>query len=227
VGCFTASPFGGWGNFGFLNLVDLYAADEGALLPYMTGFPQYTVVTIFSDPVPASCGTWCKTAPGNGLGNWTQVSTQTLASIAGAVANAQAVATTQAGLAVAAQAAASASATSASASAATATSEAGIATTQATNAAASAASALASAQAAGTTGAHVFATHALAAAAAAGLANNTPVQVIADETRSGDYTGYTVTSGALVFAVDFSHPSDAIVTFIIGRAVALGLVLAA
>jgi hypothetical protein len=86
AGCFTLSPFGGWGNFGFLTLADLYAADTGSILPNIAGFPQYTVVTIFSDPTSGDDGTWTKTGSGAGSGNWTQVSTSTLASLSAEVA---------------------------------------------------------------------------------------------------------------------------------------------
>jgi len=86
AGCFTASPFGGWGNFGFATLADLYAADAGSILPNITGFPPYTVVTIFTDPTSGNDGTWTKTGAGTGSGNWTQVSTSTLASISAEVA---------------------------------------------------------------------------------------------------------------------------------------------
>ena len=110
AGCFTLSPFGGWGNFGFDTLADLYAADLGSILPFITGFPRWTVVTIFSDPVPANCGTWTKTGFGNGSGAWVQVSTQTLFSIAATCANAQAVATAKATAAAASATAAQSSA---------------------------------------------------------------------------------------------------------------------
>jgi hypothetical protein len=84
AGCFTLNPFGGWGNFGFLTLADLYAADTGTLIPGITGYPQYTVASVFSDG--GNDGTWAKSGTGNGSGNWTQVSTYTLATLSTAYA---------------------------------------------------------------------------------------------------------------------------------------------
>lgn len=85
AGCATLTPFGGWGNFGFTTLSSLYAADAAAnlVLPGVTGFPEYTVATIFNDA--GNTGTWSKTGTGAGSGNWTQQSTQTLASISALV----------------------------------------------------------------------------------------------------------------------------------------------
>jgi hypothetical protein len=40
AGCYTLSPFGGWGRYSFPTLADLYAADLGAILPGRTGFPS-------------------------------------------------------------------------------------------------------------------------------------------------------------------------------------------
>jgi hypothetical protein len=85
AGCFTLSPFGGWGNFGFSSLSDLYAADTGALFSGITGFPRHTVATIFTDPTSGNDGTWQKTGAGSGAGAWTQVSTATLASLSAQV----------------------------------------------------------------------------------------------------------------------------------------------
>ncbi len=88
VGCFTLSPFGGWGSFGFATLANLYSADTASnlVLPGVTGFPRFTIATVFSDATSASDGTWLKTGTGNGSGAWTQVSTLTLAAVLAAVA---------------------------------------------------------------------------------------------------------------------------------------------
>jgi len=88
AGCFTASPFGGWGNFGFTTLADLYAADAAAnlVLPGVTGFPRYTTATIAADPTGGNDGSWIKSGAGAGSGNWTQSSTTTLASVSALVA---------------------------------------------------------------------------------------------------------------------------------------------
>jgi len=120
AGCFTLTPFGGWGNFGFQTLANLYGADTGAIIPGRTGFPQYTVCTVFNDSM--NTGTWCKTGTGNGSGNWTQVA------LATALASASAAA------AAASAAAAAGSATTASGAAGTATTAAGTATGAATTA---------------------------------------------------------------------------------------------
>jgi len=87
AGCFTASPFGGWGNFGFLTLADLYAADEASnlVLPGVTGFPQYATATITSDPTPGNDGSWVKSGSGNGSGNWSHVSSLTLSGVSALV----------------------------------------------------------------------------------------------------------------------------------------------
>jgi hypothetical protein len=86
IGCFTLTPFGGWGNFGFNTLADLYAADTGAILPGITGFPEFTVASVFADSTAANIGTWAKTGVGNGEGYWTRVSVLTLVSLAAQVA---------------------------------------------------------------------------------------------------------------------------------------------
>ena len=86
AGCFTLTPFGGWGNFGFANLADMYAADTGAILPGITGFPPFTVCSVFGDATQGNNGTWYKSGTGNGAGNWTQASEYTLASLTGLVA---------------------------------------------------------------------------------------------------------------------------------------------
>lgn len=51
AGCFTLTPFGGWGNATFTTLADLYAADaaSGLILPSVTGFPQHMPATITDD----------------------------------------------------------------------------------------------------------------------------------------------------------------------------------
>ncbi|CAN5578635.1 hypothetical protein BH10PSE14_BH10PSE14_06880 [soil metagenome] len=106
AGCYTLSPFGGWGTFGFTLLADLYSADHGALVPGITGFPRYVTVNVFSDS--GNTGTWVKTGTGNGSGNWTQVSTQTLIMAATSAAAAAASETAAAGYASAAAASAAA-----------------------------------------------------------------------------------------------------------------------
>ena len=72
AGCFTLSPFGGWGNFSFHTLADLYAADTGAIIPGIVGYPRYVTATVFDDGILDNIGTWYKTGTGNGAGNWTQ-----------------------------------------------------------------------------------------------------------------------------------------------------------
>jgi len=201
AGCFTLTPFGNWGNAGFVTLADLYAADTGSILPGITGYPIHTVATVFTDPTLANCGTWAKTTTGNGSGAWTQVSTETLASIATTAGAAATSAATAATTASAAAAAAGTSAATASGAATTATTEAGIATTAAGSASASA-TAAANAAAAGT-GGQVFTTHAAFAAALSGL-GNANYQVIADETHGGDWTIYSVASHAATFLIDLS-----------------------
>jgi hypothetical protein len=81
IGCYTLSSFGSWGNFGFSLLSDLYTADAASnlVLTGVTGFPNHTIVTITNDG--GNTGTWQKTGTGVGSGNWTQISTLTLASI--------------------------------------------------------------------------------------------------------------------------------------------------
>ena len=127
AGCYMLSPFGGWGTFSFNLLTDMYAADTGAILPGITGFPQHTTCQVLNDPTPANNGSWIKTASGSGAGNWTY---SPLFALSGAaVATAQAgVATTEAGIA---------------------TSQAVIATTQAGLSASSSATAIAQAIVAG------------------------------------------------------------------------------
>jgi hypothetical protein len=84
AGCFTLTPFGGYGNFGFTLLSDLYAADAATLFTGVTGYPSHTVATIFNDG--GNTGTWYKTGTGAGSGNWTQASTSTALSAATAAA---------------------------------------------------------------------------------------------------------------------------------------------
>ena len=100
LGCFTLNPFGGWGTFGFQTVAALYAADAGSLLPNVIGFPQYTVVSIFSDGT--NTGTWAKTSAGTGAGNWTQVSNVTLAAAITSATSATASATAASASALAA-----------------------------------------------------------------------------------------------------------------------------
>jgi hypothetical protein len=88
AGCFTLTPFGGWGNFGFQTQADLFAADTGSILPGVTGYPPFTVATVFNDPSSGNDGTWYKTGTGNGAGAWTQLSTQTLASLSALIPDA-------------------------------------------------------------------------------------------------------------------------------------------
>ena len=70
-GCYLLTAFGGWGNFGFTTLANLYAADTGSLIPGITGYPQFTIATVFNDS--GNSGFWYKTGTGNGSGSWTQV----------------------------------------------------------------------------------------------------------------------------------------------------------
>jgi hypothetical protein len=74
AGCYTLSPFGGWGTFTLDTLADLYAADAatGLVLPGIVGFPIYTTITIQDDS--SNNGLWRKTGTGAGAGNWTQTS---------------------------------------------------------------------------------------------------------------------------------------------------------
>lgn len=104
AGCFTLTPFGGWGTFGFNLLSDLYAADTGAILPGITGYPQHTIANVFSDPTSSNIGAWAKTGAGSGAGNWTQISTLTLAGLNASLAATNASVTTEAAARVAADA---------------------------------------------------------------------------------------------------------------------------
>lgn len=85
LGCSTLSPFGGWGT-SFASLADLYAADASVTYNGVTGFPQYTAATVFDDATAGNNGTWAKTGIGTGAGSWTQVSAQTLATLASQIA---------------------------------------------------------------------------------------------------------------------------------------------
>ena len=88
AGCYTLTPFGGWGAAAFNTLAALYAADldTGLILPGQVGFPQYMMASVYADPTSGNNGTWAKTGTGNGSGNWTQISTQTLAQLTSSVA---------------------------------------------------------------------------------------------------------------------------------------------
>ena len=172
IGCQTLTPFGGWGNFGFQTLAELYAADTGAILPGRTGYPQYTVASIFADPTATNVGTWYKTGTGNGAGNWTQA--------APFIIN---------GVAQASQAAINAadSATAAQASEAAAAADAGDAYTYMS----------AVQQFAGIS--KVYATHAAMVADVANIAANAFVEVLVDETDASLRTTiYQKQSGSMV-----------------------------
>lgn len=103
AGCATLTPFGNWGQLGFLTLVDLYAADlaSNLVLVGTVGFPQHVIGSVFADG--ANSGTWAKTGTGHGSGNWTQVSTLTLESLV-TYSLAAAASATQAGVSAAAAA---------------------------------------------------------------------------------------------------------------------------
>ncbi|HEY1615122.1 MAG TPA: hypothetical protein VGF97_15665 [Rhizomicrobium sp.] len=63
------------GNIGAQTLSALYAQDTA------NHYAQYTNATVYNDGTSANDGTWLKTGTGNGSGNWTQVSSFTLASL--------------------------------------------------------------------------------------------------------------------------------------------------
>lgn len=73
--CKTLQPMGDWGSRGFGSLSDLYAADVSLQLP------QWTVASVFLDATSSNNGTWYKSGSGFGSGNWTQGSSQTLATL--------------------------------------------------------------------------------------------------------------------------------------------------
>lgn len=77
-GVSTLLPFGPWGSRGFVTLADMYAYDNDP----DTTMTEYTVTSIFGDPVSTNNGTWTKTGNGSGTGNWTQVSQLTLERLA-------------------------------------------------------------------------------------------------------------------------------------------------
>lgn len=197
-GCFTLSPFGGWGTYGFTLLADLYAADAASnlVLTGVTGFPLYTVASVFKDG--GNSGFWNKTGTGSGAGNWSQVSTGTPASIAAIATLAMhyAMDSTNADVpggvagdrgskywSIQSSASASASGASASASAGSASS--------ASTALSSISSILASSAS--------YATKAAANAALSGLAANAFAQVWVDESRNNRWAVYQKVSGVYVF----------------------------
>ncbi len=71
----TPTPGIGSGIVGAQTLAALYSQDT------TNHYAQYTSANVYSDGTPANDGTWLKTGTGNGSGNWTQVSTETLASV--------------------------------------------------------------------------------------------------------------------------------------------------
>ena len=125
AGCFTLTPFGGWGTFSYNLLADLYAADNATnlVLPGTVGFPANTTCQVLNDTTLSNNGTWYKTGTGNGTGNWSFTSALATSGAVGAAASATAAIT---------------AAASASAGATTATSNANAATTAANTATAAA-----------------------------------------------------------------------------------------
>jgi len=118
AGCYTLSPFGGWGTYGFPSLASLYAADlaNNLVMTGQVGFPEYTMAVVYNDATPGNNGTWNKTASGNGTGNWTYLAQIPSSGALAAAASAAAAAAAAGSVAVDATAAAAAS-TSAGASA--------------------------------------------------------------------------------------------------------------
>lgn len=199
LGCFTLSPFGGWGTYGFGALADLYAADTGSLFYGITGFPRWTIAQVFSDPTSSNDGAWSKTGTGNGSGAWTKV--------AATPASGDAIA------AAASAAAAAASANQALQAAQNAAAAVGAAlSADVTAAAASAAVALQAAQAAAD--GLIYPTYAAAAAVAPRLLNGQLVQVLVDETRSFSRSVYQVSAGALVFEIVLTQPQGGTMNFV-------------
>lgn len=105
AGCYTLSPFGGWGSFTFNLLADVYAADSsvGLVLPGLTGFPPHTTVTVQADGL--NNGLWYKTGSGHGSGNWSMTNASLApdanAAIAGAASSQAIAAAAQAAVAAA------------------------------------------------------------------------------------------------------------------------------
>lgn len=166
AGCFTLSPFGGWWSFTFNTLAELYAADTGALYPGITGFPQYSPGQVLDDS--GNTGLWYKSGTGHGSGNWTQVSTRTLADAA-------------------------LSAEAAAASAAEGRNYSIVAAADAFSAGTSAALALG---AGGVLGPE--ATYAALVSHIASYANNDLIRVTSDETRGGQVSIYKKVAGSPV-----------------------------
>jgi hypothetical protein len=71
----SPTPGLGTGIVGAQTLSALYSQDT------TNHYAQYTTANVYSDGTPTNDGTWLKTGTGNGSGNWTQVSTQTLSSV--------------------------------------------------------------------------------------------------------------------------------------------------
>jgi hypothetical protein len=69
------SSGGGSGMVGASTLAGLYSQDTTA------HYAQWSIAQVFSDGTPSNDGTWLKTGPGNGSGNWTQQATVTLQSL--------------------------------------------------------------------------------------------------------------------------------------------------
>ena len=114
AGCYTLSPFGGWGTYGFPTLAALYATDSVTNLFAVgqVGFPEYTMAVVYADPVAANNGTWSKTATGAGTGNWSYINAIPSSGAIAAAASA-AIAVAQALVAQAASGAATSAATTA------------------------------------------------------------------------------------------------------------------
>lgn len=77
----SPTPGVGSGIIGATTLANLYSQDT------TNHYAQYTSANVYSDSTTANNGTWLKTGTGNGTGNWTQVSAQTLASVQTNISN--------------------------------------------------------------------------------------------------------------------------------------------
>jgi hypothetical protein len=75
----TPTPGAGTGIVGATTLSALYSQDT------TNHYAQYTTANVYQDGATANNGTWLKT--GNGSGNWTQVSNQTLSSVQTNISN--------------------------------------------------------------------------------------------------------------------------------------------
>lgn len=77
----SPTPGVGTGIVGATTLAALYSQDT------TNHYAQYTTANVYQDSTSSNNGTWLKTGTGNGSGNWTQVSTQTLASVQTNISN--------------------------------------------------------------------------------------------------------------------------------------------